>query len=171
MGAVPRRWSLRNEVSKEACATSRKRKRAPTRHHWLVLAINATNHGRGAGFVNSVFWKEYGTDAQAAKSFGADCSEFKKNLDEYNALAAQAKRKPRRGTQEMLSTLRRDKFNGNEPKMPNVRAIIIFDYGTKQPRLFWQATRNISRGDELLCLGYDHPVEMGTRPRIKWPRT
>jgi hypothetical protein len=166
-------WQLYSQrLEREPANRKRKRSAPPARNHWSVLAINATDHGSGAGFVNSVFWKEYATNAAAEKSFGDDCSEFKQNLDEYNRLTALLKsQREKRQAQLQLNELRQAKFNGIEPKTPNVRAIIIFDGGNKQPRLFWQATRNISRGDELLCLGYDHPVEMGTRPRIKWPRT
>jgi len=58
---------------------------------------------------------------------------------------------------------------GHELQTPNVQAVLIYDDGNGQPRLFWKATRFISRCDELLCLGYFIDATIGKPPTIKWP--
>ena len=59
---------------------------------------------------------------------------------------------------------------GHELQTPNVQAVLIYDDGNGQPRLFWKATRFISRCDELLCLGYTIDEIIGKPPTIDWPQ-
>jgi hypothetical protein len=133
---------------------------------WFVLAIAAKDHGSGAGYVNSVCWKEgYATDAKAEQLFPQEVDGYEHKINEYLKLKAALKdpnTTHRDAARRALSRL-------EVPHIPNVRPILLFDHGNGQPRLFWQAIRKLNRCDELLCLAYPPPHRVGDPWEIQWP--
>ena len=167
------------EQSDEGAVQQAAKRVLDTWQSWFVLAFDAASCGSGAGFVNSVYWKEtYDSDANANDHVRLDCDTYKKALAERDQLKAQradlAKdmQKNRRRVSDIDGNLEemKEANGGHELQTPNVQAVLMYDHGNGQPRLFWKATRFISRCDELLCLVYFIDEIIGMPPTINWPQ-
>ena len=135
---------------------------------WFVLAITAKDEGSGAGYVNSVFWKDgYASDAQAEELFPQDVDNYEQKINTY--LKSKATLKDKKASQQDHRQAQRDLDKLGALHIPNVRPLLLFDHGNGQPRLFWQAIRKINRCDELLCLAYPPPHRVGDPTKIEWP--